>query len=405
MKLKRILCLTIILVLGLLCACGDVLQPDAAEEQAYEPMKLTLEDIHSLAALGDALTLADIPGWAAMSQWGEMLKSSPSERRFAVYSVEGGYRLEVGAENKESEKPSFITLTPIWESNGIDIRGANIAKFLREHPSTEAVTAEEARAVLASYLGGSPRLEETLPEHFIDNEACYHFTGMSTKKQYAVGRRYGTAYEIETDKEGELLAFFPLEPATMEQRGKTLNIYLDKLPVAGDWGGYDWVVLAKEDGRWLCITKDIVEMRKFHETETTVSWAESGLRAYLNGEFLKTTFGTSGDRDRVLLSENKNDSVTFPNGNTGIGGEATQDYVFLLSYEEAEKYFPNDLVRAAKYDGQAQFWWLRSPGDYLNKFANVDAIGQVCYSGGNVHTGGLGVRPAVWRFHAPDDAS
>ena len=410
MKTKRLFCLAIVLTLGLglLCACGGEPQPqapgDIAGGQVYEPAKLSLEEIHRLADLGGALTLADIPDWPAMSQRGELLKSSPSERRFAVYPVEGGYRLEVGAESADSEKPSVVLLTPIWDSGGIDIRGANIAKFLREHPSTEAVTADEAEAVLASYLGGSPQLNENERQVSIDDESCYVFTDKGSKRQYAIGNRYGRAYEITTDKEGELLTSAALEPVPA-QRGKTLNIYLDKLPLAGEWGGYEWVVIAKENGRWLCVTKDIVKIRKFHEAETLVSWADSDLRAHLNGEFLEYCFGDpdSGDRARVCLTENENNAVTFSNGNKSIGSAATQDYVFLLSYEEAEQYFPNDLVRTAKYNGQTQNWWLRSPGDHLNEFANVDGIGQVCYSASNIHTGGLGVRPAIWRFHAPEE--
>jgi len=197
MKHKQVFYLAIALLIGitLFTSCGAPPQPDPSGEpsdgeQHYLPLetKLSLEDIYRLAALGDALTLADIPGWEAMSQWGEMLKSSPSERRFAIYSVESGYRLEVGAETAGSETPSYITLTPVWDANsGFDIRGANITKFLREHPSTAAVTADEARAVLASYLGGSPRLEETLPEFSIGDEACYHY--YRKRHEEAVRRR------------------------------------------------------------------------------------------------------------------------------------------------------------------------------------------------------------------------
>jgi len=179
------------------------------------------------------------------------------------------------------------------------------------------------------------------------------------------------------------------------------NTWLDELPIAGNWGGYEWVVLAAQEGRWLCITKDIVEIRKFHDAEMPVSWAGSDLRAWLNGEFLEAYFGEA-DSGGLLPAENENNAVTFPNGNASIGSAATEDYVFLLSYEEAEAYFPDEAARVAKYDGQAQFWWLRSPGDYLNEFATVDGMGQVCYSSSNVHTGGLGVRPAIWRSR--DDA-
>ncbi|MCL2507995.1 MAG: DUF6273 domain-containing protein [Oscillospiraceae bacterium] len=193
----------------------------------------------------------------------------------------------------------------------------------------------------------------------------------------------------------------PPPPDTFDE---SANTYLDGLPVQGDWGGYEWVVLKKENGRWLCITKDIIELRKFHDSEESVSWADSDLRAYLNGEFLERCFGMpgDGDRERVNPVKNSNEGIIFQNGNISIGSAATEDYVFLLSYEEAEEYFPSAAARAAKYNGQAQNWWLRSPGNYLNEFANVDSIGQVCYSESNIHTERLGVRPAIWRFHAPE---
>jgi len=176
------------------------------------------------------------------------------------------------------------------------------------------------------------------------------------------------------------------------------NPYLDALPVAGNWGGYEWVVIKQEDGRQLCITKEIIEVRKFHEEETPVSWAKSDLRAYLNDEFYESVFKADKSKNAVrpLPTSNANGSIDFPNGVTGTGSAATKDSVFLLSYEEAEACFISDAARTAAYDGYGQNWWLRSPGDYLNNFANVDGIGQVLYSSSNVHTEGLGVRPAIW---------
>jgi hypothetical protein len=176
------------------------------------------------------------------------------------------------------------------------------------------------------------------------------------------------------------------------QAAQAANFNLDKLPIAGNWGGYEWVVLEKVANRSLCITKDIIEIRKFNETEAAVSWEESDLRAYLNGEFYDKMFDGNVS---VLLVRNNNSDVIFSNGKVGIGSAETDDRVFLLSYNEAKMYFPNDTYRIATYNGQPQYWWLRSPGDYLTDFANVDTIGQVCYSQSNVHTSGLGVRPVI----------
>ena len=183
------------------------------------------------------------------------------------------------------------------------------------------------------------------------------------------------------------------------------NPYLDALPVAGNWGGHEWVVIKKEGTRQLCITKEIIEVRRFHDTEEPVSWAESDLRAYLNGEFRMATFVVTDSKVTVLplLTSNTNGSVTFSNSSTGTGSEPTEDSVFLLSYEEAESCFLSDTARAAAYGGVAQIWWLRSPGDHLNGFANVDGIGQVCYSSSNLQAEGFGVRPAIWIPLSADD--
>ena len=185
------------------------------------------------------------------------------------------------------------------------------------------------------------------------------------------------------------------EPSSLSEYS---NPYLDALPVAGNWGGYEWVVIKKEDTRQLCITKEIIEVRRFHEAEATVSWAESDLRAYLNGEFYETVFKADKSKNAVrpLSVNNANKSVNFPNDNAGIGSTATKDSVFLLSYEEAETCFLSDAARVAAYDGRSQIWWLRSPGDHLNYYANVDGIGQVCYSSSNLQAEGFGVRPATW---------
>jgi hypothetical protein len=166
------------------------------------------------------------------------------------------------------------------------------------------------------------------------------------------------------------------------------------------FGAYDWLVLSNEDGKILLLTKDVIESRKFHETEEAITWADSDLRRYLNGEFLKTAF-SEAERAKLVPANCDNSGVEdFGNGSNAPGGPPTQDTVFLLSYQEAEYYFSDNEDRAAALQGDeshtATTWWLRSPSDYLNGFASVGPNGQVQYGSSNVHFGGLGVRPAVW---------
>ena len=102
------------------------------------------------------------------------------------------------------------------------------------------------------------------------------------------------------------------------------------------------------------------------------------------------------------------------------------DRIFLLSLEEADKYFgdsgdyqskrrksnkdgkfvaandgsrfsnAHDSDRVANFGDKACWWWLRSPG--LNSLiaAYVDFVGRVSVYDGGVHGLNGGVRPALW---------
>ena len=98
------------------------------------------------------------------------------------------------------------------------------------------------------------------------------------------------------------------------------------------------------------------------------------------------------------------------------GGNDTVDRVFLLSAEEADKYFPSDeqrrgvpttyLVQLCAYSNGLEYtssvYWLRTPGEVQEHAAYVFG-GRVNLGGwaGNVHK--LPIRPAMWI--SMDDAS
>ena len=211
--MKRVICAAFAILLGLLIfsSCG---KNKAQPEDDPSMSQLSLEDVKLLAKLADDLKFADFPNWEAASQMGEAIKSSPSESKSAIYSVEGGYRLVVRAE--DGETLSSVRLEHIWNNTGIDIRGADIDAFVRENPSSEAIMVEEAREILISLLGSKPKLEEIIPQVRINDEVCHVFIDKKAQRKYAVGNRYGNAYEITTDEAGELLTGIPLGPAPKE---------------------------------------------------------------------------------------------------------------------------------------------------------------------------------------------
>lgn len=185
------------------------------------------------------------------------------------------------------------------------------------------------------------------------------------------------------------------------------------------FGKYQWRIIDIQEGKALLITENIVERRPFNVKDANVAWETSTLRKYLNGEFYEKF---SVDEKAKILT------MKLVNPEYGqYGGKATKDKIFLLSKEEATKYFkdfPADKIknfgtqeeadayykangdRVAVYDdGSRGEWLLRDPGRAFKDVKigydlvmSVDGyrgdIGKVTYDT-FVHNPS-GVRPALW---------
>lgn len=199
---------------------------------------------------------------------------------------------------------------------------------------------------------------------------------------------------------------------------------------AGDnikFGQYEWMVLDVKNSAALIITREIVELRAYHNKAGDVTWADCELRSYLNGEFYDNF--SKEDKANILLTSVVNESNPWFDT---IGGNDTEDRIFLLSIDEAVcKYFgdssenlripkgkykywftrkdANNEKRAAEYLGYLWWWWLRSPGRKQVKTAYVHGDGNIGIQGNsalNCNLSGVyhpenndvrgGVRPALW---------
>ena len=153
------------------------------------------------------------------------------------------------------------------------------------------------------------------------------------------------------------------------------------------FGSFDWLVLDVQDGKALIITKDIIEMQPFNSIITAVGWEDCTLRKYLNGAFF----------NRFSADERSKGVQTNESG--------VNDFVFLLSLEEAQRYFPDNDARRARDNGEYCGWFLRSRGYDDVHVSIVYSDGSVDYDGshgvGNdgcnfVDSSVIGVRPAMW---------
>ena len=167
--------------------------------------------------------------------------------------------------------------------------------------------------------------------------------------------------------------------------------------------GIEWQVLAKENNKVLVISKYALDCQQYNTSDTDVTWETCTLRTWLNGTFLDSAFTAT---EQAAIAQTTVTPDKNPERDTDPGN-ATTDKTFLLSIDEANKYFSSDSARQCEATAYAvangvmvsysgDWWWLRSPGDYQSDAAYVSGAGSVSCDGRSVHLGAIAVRPALW---------
>ena len=167
----------------------------------------------------------------------------------------------------------------------------------------------------------------------------------------------------------------------------------------------EWTVMKKEENKVLLLSKYVLDAQPYNKKFEEVTWETSDIRRWLNSDFYTTAFNDIEQRkiaDILVRTENNPEYGT-------AGGNDTEDKVFLLGIEEAERLFINDAERrttVTKYAEKAgvfmgnegyPWWWLRSPGSSRSDCAAiVHSRGWVHKDGFYVYFSVGGVRPALW---------
>lgn len=170
----------------------------------------------------------------------------------------------------------------------------------------------------------------------------------------------------------------------------------------------EWIILAKDDNKMLVISDKAIDCKPYHSSYGNTTWEECSLRRWLNDTFVNEAF-TTEEQEKILTTNVTADAN--PDYDTDAGND-TEDKVFLLSIEEANRYFKYDSDRQCvsteyakangaytyEIDGASNcFWWLRSQGGYSNKSASVvNSDGTVSKYGNAVDDNRDCVRPAMW---------
>ena len=203
-----------------------------------------------------------------------------------------------------------------------------------------------------------------------------------------------------------------------------------------DWGGgnvpLEWIVADSTKDRYLLVSRYLVKQMPFYshnyekkilaqltnsdivsmlrygglcelsELYELVYWSNSDVRAWLNGEFLANSFNAN-ERNRISLRKLKN-----------AGDTDTEDYVFIPSKTEYDKYIDNSPVKAKlmfiygedRYIGASEM--VRETEQIKSTFNNTPVFKQKVFlkireNGYTVFLKGTGdihnpyyIRPMMW---------
>ena len=173
----------------------------------------------------------------------------------------------------------------------------------------------------------------------------------------------------------------------------------------------EWIVLEVRNGKALLISKFALDTKPYNDRNKEVTWETCSLRSWLNSDFLKSAF-TDSQQGAILLTNVDNSAAQGNREFSTDGGNNTSDYVFLLSYREANQYFPTEDDRVCAptdyavaggawqsesfraYDRLTGIWWLRSPGSDLSWASDIFTYGR--FDTIYVFADDVTVRPAIW---------
>lgn len=287
--------------------------------------------------------------------------------------------------------------------NGADMEGALLSQavFVQDSVETDLseVNLEGSRISQASLSEEQVMIANR--ENVLGRPLRQQDVNKKLNPKQAVGKQAG---EFTIEKYDDI----DVSKASERYRVPAFGSY--KQGVNGNVEALSWRVLKLERDRILVISEKLIDIVPYNKTNQTVTWDNCYLREWMNEDFLYGAFDKS-ERARIIRVHNQNPKNPLYGTN---GGRSTWDRVFALSIEEAHYYFDTDADRRALVTPNMitkdvsvlstikneelywNWWWLRSPGDFLYSASLVDKDGNISCRGHFVHFCGVCVRPALW---------
>ncbi len=176
-----------------------------------------------------------------------------------------------------------------------------------------------------------------------------------------------------------------------------------------------WRVLSVNDDDAFLLADTNLDVQKYNDTYTSVTWETCTMRMWLNSVFLNNAFNAS---EQAVIQNTTVVNEDNPSHDTE-GGNDTTDKVYLLSISEAmnpsygftsttDSTDTREAVNTAyvaaggeikssrmNSAGGTNMWWLRSPGLDSSLVSYVYDTAHVSEPGGYVSGDNVAVRPAL----------
>lgn len=155
---------------------------------------------------------------------------------------------------------------------------------------------------------------------------------------------------------------------------------------AFDYAGQSWILLENDDGRALCLSKDIIETRAFDEGNCN-NFAVASSKEYLNGAYLDNLLEDVNGPNAFLTTEL---DLTTDDGLKDYGTCTVT--IFSLTVDQYRR--NRDVIPNAD-----DWWWLSTAystasNGYEHSARRVLSDGSLSW--GSAYYGRLGLRPACY---------
>ena len=158
----------------------------------------------------------------------------------------------------------------------------------------------------------------------------------------------------------------------------------------------EWIPIDKKDGKYLLVSKYIIDAKAYDSDKRCKKWSDCELRAWLNGEFLNTVFS---EAERAMILDSYDAKL------------GTTDKVFLLSEYESNLLYGVDecgvstlyakAMGSEKTSGSSTTQWMEETTVYYewglrfeDGYIITSCAGAIYGFKSPIQV--VGIRPAIW---------